>query len=154
MAGFFSRLSGGKIGLQTTQNTAFTTEESPKDIEIGKAMTTIGHHGIEDLEFRPIEHPIEPINYDQPIICPLLESSILKDGRICKKKMSSSSAQMRGSLSDVKEGTHFEGKESNRRRHKSAPTSSSIVSSISTPGNDFVELLDECTVEEDRNIGS
>lgn len=35
-------------------------------------------HGIEvAVEFKPIEHPTEPLDYDQPIQCPLPEPSIL-----------------------------------------------------------------------------
>lgn len=35
-------------------------------------------HGIEvATEFKPVEHPIEPLDNDQPIQCPLPEPSIL-----------------------------------------------------------------------------
>lgn len=35
-------------------------------------------HGIElAVEFMPVEHPTEPIDYDRPIQCPLPEPSIL-----------------------------------------------------------------------------
>lgn len=35
-------------------------------------------HGIEEAtEFKPVEHPIEPLDNDQPIQCPLPEPSIL-----------------------------------------------------------------------------
>jgi hypothetical protein len=36
------------------------------------------HHGIEvGIEFKPVEHPVEPVNLDQPVKCPLPEPSIL-----------------------------------------------------------------------------
>jgi hypothetical protein len=35
-------------------------------------------HGIEvGVEFKPVEHPVEPLNLDQPVKCPLPEPSIL-----------------------------------------------------------------------------
>lgn len=35
-------------------------------------------HGIEvGAEFKPVERPVEPVNLDQPVKCPLPEPSIL-----------------------------------------------------------------------------
>jgi hypothetical protein len=35
-------------------------------------------HGIEvGVEFKPVEHPVEPLNLDEPVKCPLPEPSIL-----------------------------------------------------------------------------
>lgn len=40
--------------------------------------TTTATHGIEvATEFRPVEHPVEPLDNDLPIQCPLPEPSIL-----------------------------------------------------------------------------
>ena len=42
------------------------------------AAATATAHGIEvAVEFKPVEHPIEPLDNDQPIQCPLSEPSIL-----------------------------------------------------------------------------
>lgn len=55
----------------------------PPTIEGGDASAVAGTafavgHGIEvEIEFKPVEHPIEPLDYDQPIQCPLPEPSIL-----------------------------------------------------------------------------
>lgn len=39
---------------------------------------TTATHGIEvATEFKPVEHPVEPLDNDQPIQCPLPEPSIL-----------------------------------------------------------------------------
>lgn len=39
---------------------------------------TVASHGIEvAVEFKPVEHPIEPFDNDRPIQCPLPEPSIL-----------------------------------------------------------------------------
>lgn len=40
--------------------------------------TSATTHGIEiAVEFKPVEHPIEPLDNDQPIQCPLPEPSVL-----------------------------------------------------------------------------
>ncbi|CAI9091724.1 OLC1v1026824C1 [Oldenlandia corymbosa var. corymbosa] len=40
--------------------------------------TSATAHGIEvEVEFKPVEHPIEPLDNDRPIQCPLPEPSIL-----------------------------------------------------------------------------
>lgn len=42
------------------------------------AASTGTAHGIEvAVEFKPVEHPIEPLDNDRPIQCPLPEPSIL-----------------------------------------------------------------------------
>lgn len=39
---------------------------------------TVAAHGIEvAIEFKPLEHPPEPLDNDRPIQCPLPEPSIL-----------------------------------------------------------------------------
>ena len=44
---------------------------------VAGVMST-SHHGIEvAVEFKPVEHPTEPLDIDQPIQCPLPEPSIL-----------------------------------------------------------------------------
>lgn len=44
----------------------------------GATATTAVCHGIEvAVEFKPVEHPIEPLDNDRPIQCPLPEPSIL-----------------------------------------------------------------------------
>lgn len=34
-------------------------------------------NGVHDSEFWPIEHPIEPLDEDQPVKCPVLNSAVL-----------------------------------------------------------------------------
>lgn len=42
------------------------------------SAATATSHGIEvAVEFKPVEHPIEPLDSDRPIQCPLPEPSIL-----------------------------------------------------------------------------
>ena len=48
------------------------------DVSRAAAVTVAAPHGIEvAVEFKPVEHPIEPLDSDQPIQCPLPEPSIL-----------------------------------------------------------------------------
>lgn len=50
----------------------------PPDVTGAAAVATAAPHGIEvAVEFKPVEHPIEPLDNDQPIQCPLPEPSIL-----------------------------------------------------------------------------
>lgn len=55
----------------------------PPNSEATGAVTLAGAtsattHGIEiAVEFKPVEHPIEPLDSDRPIQCPLPEPSIL-----------------------------------------------------------------------------
>lgn len=59
------------------------TEVLPPNTETIGAVTlagasSINPHGIEiAVEFKPVEHPTEPLHNDRPILCPLPEPSIL-----------------------------------------------------------------------------
>jgi len=49
-----------------------------QNVEVAGPAPSSVAHGIESsVEFKPVEHPIEPIDYDQPVKCPLPEPSIL-----------------------------------------------------------------------------
>lgn len=55
-------------------------EVLPPNSEVTGAATavTAASHGIEvAVEFKPVEHPSEPLDTDKPIQCPLPEPSIL-----------------------------------------------------------------------------
>lgn len=50
----------------------------PPDAEIASSAAAATSHGIEvAVEFKPVEHPIEPLDNAQPVKCPLPEPSIL-----------------------------------------------------------------------------
>lgn len=54
------------------------TETLPSNVEVGSSAPADVAHGIEAaVEFKPVEHPTEPVNRDQPVRCPLPEPSIL-----------------------------------------------------------------------------
>lgn len=55
-------------------------EVLPPNSEVTGSATTAAtaSHGIEvAVEFKPVEHPMEPLDNDRPIQCPLPEPSIL-----------------------------------------------------------------------------
>ncbi|KAJ0968009.1 hypothetical protein J5N97_024926 [Dioscorea zingiberensis] len=97
MVGIFSRFSGGgRSGHRRTQSAMNLTETLPPNVEVGSSAPADVAHGIETaVEFKPVEHPTEPINRDQPVRCPLPEPSILNDARIWKECKSSASARVR-----------------------------------------------------------
>jgi hypothetical protein len=48
------------------------------EVTIAPTAATVASHGIEvAVEFKPVEHPSEPLDNDTPIQCPLPEPSIL-----------------------------------------------------------------------------
>ncbi|KAJ0113431.1 hypothetical protein Patl1_03605 [Pistacia atlantica] len=80
MVGIFSRFSVGRTGHRRTQSALDEREVLPPTPDVASAATstTTATHGIEvAVEFKPVEHPIEPMDNDQPIQCPLPEPSIL-----------------------------------------------------------------------------
>lgn len=80
MVGIFSKFSTSKIGHRRTQSALDESEVLPQNLEVPEAnLATSGPaHGIEvAVEFKPIEHPTEPLDNDEPIECPRPEPSIL-----------------------------------------------------------------------------
>ncbi|XP_027361345.1 uncharacterized protein LOC113869290 isoform X2 [Abrus precatorius] len=81
MVGIFSRFSVGRNVHRRTQSALDEREVMPPNSEVAAAVasaTTATSHGIEvAVEFKPVEHPIEPLDNDRPIQCPLPEPSIL-----------------------------------------------------------------------------
>lgn len=50
-------------------------------MEEGSSVPAAVSHGFEaTVEFKPVEHPSEPLVCDQPVTCPLPEPSILNVG--------------------------------------------------------------------------
>ncbi|KAA8532412.1 hypothetical protein F0562_032450 [Nyssa sinensis] len=49
----------------------------------------VHRNGVEsEVEFWPIEHPIEPLDEDRPVKCPMPDSSVINDGRMHKEQFS------------------------------------------------------------------
>ncbi|KAL5794612.1 hypothetical protein ACOSP7_003206 [Xanthoceras sorbifolium] len=144
MVGIFSRFSVGRTGHRRTQSAVDEREVLPPNPEgTGTATaTTAAAHGIElAVEFKPVEHPIEPLDNDRPIQCPLPEPSILNDGRIWKERVSA--GMRRGDLQVMKEGEVFES-EAVGTKPRPKQYNRMILPSLSAPEHNLLNLLEEC----------
>ncbi|KAE9613264.1 hypothetical protein Lal_00027559 [Lupinus albus] len=145
MVGIFSRFSVGRNIHRRTQSALGEREVIPQNPEAVAAASgvTATSHGIEvAVEFKPVEHPIEPLDNDRPIQCPLPEPSILNDGRIWKERVSAT-ARRRGDLPVVKEEGSFESDCTVTRPRTSQPNRM-ILPSLSAPEHNILKLLEEC----------
>ncbi|KAF9624673.1 hypothetical protein IFM89_012944 [Coptis chinensis] len=149
MVGIFSRFSGNKLSghHRRAQSAVDERDVVPANTEVEgitvAAASAAATHGIEvAVEFKPVEHPSEPIDSDLPIKCPLPEPSILNDGRIWKERMSATT-QRTADLPVLKDGATLE-TESNGTRPRSSQSRRSILPSISAPEHNLINLLDEC----------
>ena len=147
MVGIFSRFSINRNGHRRTQSARDEREALPPNSEAAGATTVAGAviaaaHGIEvAIEFKPLEHPTEPLDNDQPIQCPLPEPSILNDGRIWKERVSAGSRR-RPDLPPVQEGTPMESEAVVKKPRP--PSNRMILPSISAPEHNILKLLEEC----------
>ncbi|KAK2662633.1 hypothetical protein Ddye_001207 [Dipteronia dyeriana] len=146
MVGIFSRFSVGRAGHRRTQSALQDEREVlPPNLEVvtGTATaTTAAAHGIElAVEFKPVEHPIEPPDNDRPIQCPLPEPSILNDGRIWKERVSAG-MRRRGDLPVMKEEDLEP--EAVGTKPRQIQYNRSILPSVSAPEHNLLNLLEEC----------
>ncbi|KAM3264024.1 hypothetical protein P3L10_001018 [Capsicum annuum] len=145
MVGIFSRFSVGRTGHRRAQSALDETEVLPPNTEtIGAATlagaSSINPHGIEiAVEFKPVEHPTEPLHNDRPIQCPLPEPSILNDGRIWKERVSA--VRRRADIPVVEEGTTAEAEAAGTKSRP--PMNRVILPSISAPEHSILKLLEE-----------
>ncbi|KAG5087490.1 hypothetical protein AAZX31_01G010800 [Glycine max] len=146
MVGIFSRFSVGRNVHRRTQSALDEREVMPPNPEAVAAVAsaaTATSHGIEvAVEFKPVEHPIEPLDNDRPIQCPLPEPSILNDGRIWKERVSATVGR-RGDLPVMKEGGTLESEDAGARPRTSR-SNRMILPSVSAPEHNILKLLDEC----------
>ncbi|KAL2489776.1 hypothetical protein Fot_43068 [Forsythia ovata] len=145
MVGIFSRFSVGKASHRRTQSAMDQRELLPPSLEattaatVATAASTVTH-GIEVAsQFKPVEHPTEPLDNDQPIHCPLTEPSILNDGRIWNERVSSV-GQRRADLPVMHEQTP----ETTPITKPRPPSNRVILPSISAPERNILKLLEEC----------
>ncbi|MED6220330.1 hypothetical protein PIB30_043941 [Stylosanthes scabra] len=145
MVGIFSRFSVGRNIHRRTQSALDEREVMPPNVEAAAAASaaTTTTHGIEvAVEFKPVEHPIEPLDNDRPIQCPLPEPSILNDGRIWKERVSAT-VRRRGDLPVMKEGGGLE-PEGGSTKPRTSQTNRTILPSVSAPEHNLLKLLEEC----------
>ncbi|PSS19294.1 Inter-alpha-trypsin inhibitor heavy chain like [Actinidia chinensis var. chinensis] len=149
MVGIFSRFSVNKNGHRRTQSALDERKALPSNSEAAGATIVAGAviaaaHGIEvAIEFKPLEHPTEPLDNDLPIQCPLPEPSILNDGRIWKERVSAG-ARRRSNLPPMQEGTPIESEDVVKEPRP--PSNRMILPSISAPEHNILKLLEECNV--------
>ncbi|TKY70087.1 hypothetical protein E2542_SST06373 [Spatholobus suberectus] len=146
MVGIFSRFSVGRNVHRRTQSALDEREVMPQNSEAAAAVAsaaTATSHGIEvAVEFKPVEHPIEPLDNDRPIQCPLPEPSILNDGRIWKERVSAT-VRRRGDLPVMKEGGALES-EGAGTKPRTSQRNRMILPSVSAPEHNLLKLLEEC----------
>lgn len=150
MVGIFSRFSVNRTGHRRTQSALDQREIVPPNAETATAATgadsaaaaTAVTHGIEvAVEFKPVEHPTEPLDNDQPVQCPLPEPSILNDGRIWKERASASVRRRAADLPIMKEGREV----ATTNPPPQPPQSSRLIlPSLSAPENNILNMLEEC----------
>nr|GLL44503.1 uncharacterized protein LOC109185174 [Ipomoea trifida] len=142
MVGIFPRFSASKAAHRRSQSALDQREvvmprrlEATGGVTIVDGVASAATYGIElMIEFKPVEHPTEPLDNDRPIQCPLPEPSILNDGRIWKDRVST--VQRRGDLGAREEA----GRGGMKPTPPSNPT---IHPSISAPEHSILKLLEE-----------
>ncbi|RVW80539.1 hypothetical protein CK203_051250 [Vitis vinifera] len=149
MVGIFSRFSVSRAAHRRTQSALDEREVLPSNSEVTGAANAVAvaaavaPHGIEvAVEFKPVEHPTEPLDNDRPVQCPLPEPSILNDGRIWKERVSAS-VRRRSDLSVMKEGNFLES-EAAGKPPRPPQSNRLILPSLSAPEHNLLNLLEEC----------
>ncbi|TXG54218.1 hypothetical protein EZV62_019474 [Acer yangbiense] len=147
MVGIFSRFSVGRASHRRTQSALQDEREvlppNPEVVTGTATAATAAAHGIElAVEFKPVEHPIEPPDNDRPIQCPLPEPSILNDGRIWKERVSAG-MRRRGDLPVMKEEGALEA-EAVGTKPRQIQSNRLILPSLSAPEHNLLNLLEEC----------
>ncbi|CAI0470907.1 unnamed protein product [Linum tenue] len=151
MVGIFSRLSVGRASHRRTQSALQDDREAlPPSTELAGSeavASAVAPHGIQvTVEFKPVEHPIEPLDNDQPIQCPVPEPSILNDGRIWKERVSAT-VRRRNDLPVMREdggGTPEPESAGPRRPPPMRSSNRLILPSVSAPEHNLLKLLEEC----------
>lgn len=139
MVGIFSRLTSTRAGLRS-QASSDEREGTPSGKD--SPATLADNHGVEPTEeFKPVEHPLEPPDKDQPVRCPPPEPSILHDGRIWKERLEAS-VRRRAEFPVIRESA-TQSQMLHRRRHTFS-SEQSITPSFSCPEHSLLKLLDEC----------
>ncbi|XP_021725587.1 uncharacterized protein LOC110692816 isoform X1 [Chenopodium quinoa] len=146
MVGIFSKFSSSKSGHRRTQSAIDAREVSapiPEDTVAEVAQPVA--HGIDvGVEFKPVEHPVEPLDNDKPVQCPLPEPSILNDGRIWKERVSAAHVRRRSDLPLRAEGSAGDSEAAAGSNSRPARQNRMMLPSISAPEHNLVNLLEEC----------
>ncbi|THU72428.1 hypothetical protein C4D60_Mb04t12020 [Musa balbisiana] len=151
MVGIFSRISVG-WGHRRAQSAIDVATPLPPNMEESSCVPTAGSHGFEDaIEFKPVEHPSEPLVRDQPVTCPQPEPSILNDGRIWKERITSATTRAMADLPVLENGSCLQSQDGGEESLLN-PAKCPISSSLSVPKHNIDGLLGECIAPEDRAL--
>ncbi|KAL8238945.1 hypothetical protein R6Q59_015512 [Mikania micrantha] len=148
MVGLFSRFSVSRNGHRRSQSAlddreVVIADASTTESTIVPGFMSTSHHGIEvAVEFKPVEHPTEPIDIDQPVQCPLPEPSILNDGRIWKERVSAG-VQRRADVPIMQVETGVTPGPETPRTKSRTRINRMILPSISAPEHNILKLLEE-----------
>ncbi|CAA7406567.1 unnamed protein product [Spirodela intermedia] len=141
MAGLFARFSGRSSGHRRNQSATQGISARGSSPNAGGVASASGNpRGVE--EFKPVEHPSEPVGHDQPIKCPLPEPSILNDGRIWKERRSAN-ARARSDLPVARKIPRHESKDLASSSY-SGSSGRVILPSLSAPEQNIAGLLEDC----------
>ncbi|KAJ8509798.1 hypothetical protein OPV22_000232 [Ensete ventricosum] len=140
MVGIFALFSAGRASHRRTKSAADVRQVLlAPNMDAGGSSTGTDHEADVNDEFKPIEHPTEPLDHDQPVRCPLPDPSILDDGGTWKGRISSASAGSAG-LPVVKQDTDVE-------PEAGGTTARSVSTGV--PEHRFVTVLEEdCNADE------
>ncbi|XP_059299288.1 uncharacterized protein LOC132051987 [Lycium ferocissimum] len=146
MVGLFSRFSVSRAAHRRTQSALDEREVLPPNLEetdatsIGGA-SSVAPYGIEfAYEFKPVEHPPEPLDIDWPIQCPLPEPSVLNDGKIWKERVPAVRIR-KPDIPVVQEGRAANSESA--RTIPRPPMNHVILPSISAPERSLLKFLEE-----------
>ncbi|KAL8150509.1 hypothetical protein V2J09_020317 [Rumex salicifolius] len=143
MVGIFSKFSAIRSGHRRAQSAIEERVVMPPNLDANDAnnvAASVTSHGIQvAIEFKPMEHPFEPLDSDEPVHCPLPEPSILNDGRVWKERVSAASMRRRtdSSLTTADSDGIL------RTKTDRLPSNNTISHSQSAPEHNFLDLLEE-----------
>ncbi|KAK1308977.1 hypothetical protein QJS10_CPA09g01566 [Acorus calamus] len=151
MVGLFSRFSAsGRTGHRRSQSALQLSQDaigSAAAAAPAEAADALPHGSDVAAEFKPVEHPIEPPDCDEPVKCPLPEPSILNDGQIWKERMPVNE-RPGADLPIMEEESHVQSNSSGKKARPSR-VNHSMVPSFSAPEHNLINLLEECNVAGD-----
>ncbi|WOL09521.1 hypothetical protein Cni_G18274 [Canna indica] len=147
MVGIFSRFSAGRrSGHRRTKSATETRETVGPTVEVGGSSSAGNDHEIDvTVDFKPIEHPTEPLNHDRPVTCPLPDPSILNEGRGWKERMSSSlnagNTSVKSGLPIAKQDSHAEVQASPKHL---------VLGSISAPEHHLIAMPEDINAAQNQ----
>ncbi|XP_051137253.1 uncharacterized protein LOC127255647 [Andrographis paniculata] len=155
MVGIFSRFSvrgshrRTQSALDERDGLPAVSEAAAAGGSVVSGNSSAATHGIEiAVEFKPVERPVEPLDNDQPIQCPLPEPSILNDGRIWKERVSSGVQRKTADSPALPEQQTPAESENLVRKPPRPPSNRVILPSASAPEHSILKLLEECNTSE------